>query len=118
MTKSITCVACPLGCPISIELSDKNEIISVSGNTCKRGDTYARTELTNPTRSLTSTVKLKGGHLSVVPVKSSAPLPKDKLFECMRLINSVEVESPVKIGDIIISNILETGIDILATNIG
>lgn len=116
MKRELTCVACPLGCTVTVEYND-SEVISVTGNTCKRGEAYAKTEITNPTRSLTSTVKVNGGILPVVPVKSDKPVPKDKMFECMRVINSACVDAPVKIGQVIIENILDTGADIVATNI-
>lgn len=116
MKRELTCVACPLGCTVTVEYND-SEVISVTGNTCKRGEAYAKTEITNPTRSLTSTVKVNGGILPVVPVKSDKPVPKDKMFECMRIINSACVDAPVKIGQVIIENILDTGADIVATNI-
>lgn len=116
MKKNLTCVACPLGCSITVELDDQGQILSVTGNTCKRGDAYARTEMTNPTRSLTSTVKVEGGRLPVVPVKSAAPVPKSMLFDCMKEINKVVVKAPVHIGDTIIENILGTGVAIVATN--
>lgn len=115
MKKELTCVACPLGCPIVVEL-EGSEVISVTGNTCKRGDAYARTEIVNPTRSLTTSVKVNGGVHPVVPVKSNKPVPKDMLFECMKVINSVSVDAPVKLGQVIIENILDTGADIVATN--
>lgn len=115
MKKSLVCVSCPLGCNIEVEM-ENGEVISVTGNTCKRGDAYARTEMTHPVRSLTSTVKVKGGSHPVVPVKSAKPIPKEKMFECMKQINSVTVDAPVKIGDVIIENVLGTGVDIVATN--
>lgn len=116
MKRELTCVACPLGCAVTVEYDDNN-IISVTGNTCKRGEAYAKTEITNPTRSLTSSVKVNGGILPVVPVKSSIPVPKSMMFDCMKVINSVCVDAPVKIGQVIIENILGTGADIVATNI-
>lgn len=116
MKKNLTCVACPLGCSITVELDDNGGVVSVTGNTCKRGDAYARTEMTNPTRSLTSTVKVNGGEHPVVPVKSAAPVPKTMLFDCMKEINKVTLTAPVKIGDTVIENILGTGVDIVATN--
>jgi CxxC motif-containing protein len=82
MKKNLICVSCPLGCPIEVEI-ENGEVISVTGNTCKRGDAYARTEITNPMRSLTTSVKVEGGVHPVVPVKSAGPIPKDKMFECM-----------------------------------
>lgn len=116
MKKNLICVSCPLGCPIEVEI-ENGEVVSVTGNTCKRGDSYARTEITNPVRSLTTSVKVEGGMHPVVPVKSSAPVPKDKMFECMEAINAVTVKAPVKIGDVIIENICGLGVDIIATNI-
>ena len=113
--RMMTCVACPLGCQLTVTLND-SEVVSVTGNTCKRGDAYARTEITCPTRSLTTTVRCEGGMHSVVPVKSSIPVPKDKLLECMQVINSVCVKAPVSIGQVIIQNILGTDADIVATN--
>ena len=115
MKKNLICVSCPLGCPIEVEV-ENGEILSVTGNTCKRGDKYARDELTNPVRSLTTTVKLVDGNLPVVPVKSSKPVPKDKMFDCMKLINEATIKAPVKIGDVVIENILGLGVDIVATN--
>lgn len=116
MKRELTCVACPLGCSVTVEY-DENEVLSVTGNTCKRGEAYAKTEITNPTRSLTSSVKVNGGVHPVVPVKSDKPVPKDMLFECMKVINGTCVDAPVKIGQVIIENILDTGADIVATNI-
>ncbi len=115
MKKNLICVACPLGCPIEVEM-ENGEVISVQGNTCKRGDAYARTEITNPVRSLTSSVKVEGGVHPVVPVKSSGAIPKGKMFDCMKEINSVTVKAPIKIGDVVIENILGLGVDIVATN--
>ena len=115
MKRNLTCIVCPLGCPLVVELEGER-VISVTGNTCKRGDKYARDELTNPVRSLTTTVKLVGGNLPVVPVKSSKPVPKDKMFECMKLINEASIKAPVKIGDVVIKDILGSGADIVVTN--
>ena len=112
----MTCVACPLGCTITVEYEGK-EVFSVTGNTCKRGDAYARTEIVNPTRSLTSTVKVEGGTHPVVPVKSSKPIPKSMMFEAMQVINAATAQAPVKIGQVIIPDILGTGADIVAPNI-
>lgn len=116
MIKELICVACPLGCALSVELNDKGEVLSVSGNTCPRGEKYAVDECTNPVRMLTSTVKVNGGSLPVVPVKTSKPIPKDKMFECMKVINSEVVDAPVRMGEVIICNVCDTGADIVATN--
>ena len=115
MKKEMTCVACPLGCTIQVEY-EGTEVLSVTGNTCKRGDAYARTEIVNPERSLTSTACVKGGIHPVVPVKSSAPVPKGKMRECMKEINKIRATAPVNIGDVLLENILGTGVDIVATD--
>ncbi len=116
MQKNIICVACPMGCGVTVEIADNGEILSVTGNTCKRGDAYARTECTNPVRSLATTVKVNGGIYNVVPCKSAGALPKDKIMDCMEVINNAEVNAPVALGDILVENILGTGINIVATN--
>lgn len=115
MKKDMTCVACPLGCQITVEL-EGNEVISVTGNTCKRGDAYARTEISNPVRSIHSTVKVANGEHPVVPCKTSGPIPKGAIFDVMKEINKVTVNAPVKIGDVFIADVCGTGVDIVATN--
>ncbi len=115
MTKNLVCVSCPLGCSIQVEM-DGEKVVSVKGNTCKRGDAYARSEMTHPVRSLTSTVKVIGGVHPVVPVKSSGAIPKEKMFDCMKEINKASVKAPVKIGDVVIENVLDTGVNIVVTN--
>lgn len=115
-TKELICVSCPIGCAVTVTLDDNNEVVSVTGNTCKRGDSYARQECTHPERMLTSTVKVTGSRLPVVPVKSAKPVPKELLLDCMQEINRVTVQAPVHIGDVVLSNILNTGVDIVATN--
>ncbi len=115
-TKELICVSCPIGCAVTVTLDDNNEVVSVTGNTCKRGDSYARQECTHPERMLTSTVKVIGSRLPVVPVKSAKPVPKELLLDCMQEINRVTVQAPVHIGDVVLANILNTGVDIVATN--
>lgn len=110
------CVSCPIGCPIEVEVGEKGEVVSVKGNTCKRGITYAQSEITNPVRSLTTTVKLSGGRRPVVPVKTACPFPKELMLEAMKVINKTELKAPVRIGDIAVKNILNTGIDIVVTS--
>lgn len=114
--RELVCVACPLGCGITVSIGDNGEVLEVTGNTCKRGDTYARNEVTAPARSLTTTVRVDGGKAYVVPVKSAGPVPKGMMFQCMKVINKASVKAPVKIGDVVIKDILGTGVDIVATN--
>lgn len=115
MVKTLTCVACPIGCALSVQI-EGGEVTGVSGNACKRGEAYAKTECIAPARSLTTTVRASGGAYPLVSVKSAAPLPKGKLFDCMAIINKAQAEAPVEIGDVVIPNILGTGVDIIATN--
>ncbi len=117
MNRELTCIACPVGCPLVIELDENNKVVSVTGNQCKRGINYAETECTSPTRSLTTTAKVEGGIYPLVPMKSANPVPKGKMLECMKVINAVVMKAPVKIGDIVVKDILGTGVDIVATNI-
>lgn len=111
--REIICIVCPIGCHMKVSKDDSSHI--VTGNKCPRGKEYAIKELTNPTRVLTTTVKIKRGKLNRLPVKTKEPIPKDKIFECMKVINSIDVEAPVSIGDIIVKNILDTNVDIIAT---
>ena len=116
MEQNITCINCPMGCRMSVTV-ENGVVTAVRGNTCKRGDAYARTECTNPERSLTTTVKVSGGVHPVVPVKSAKAVPKDKVKDCVKEIAKLEIKAPVKIGDVVCANILGTGVDIVATNI-
>lgn len=99
--RELTCIRCPLGCLVEVQLKG-GEVISVSGNTCKRGEDYAKSECINPERIITSTIINTNGQ--PVPVKTDRPIPKDKIFECMQLINSTKIEGSVTIGDIIIKD--------------
>lgn len=110
MKRQLTCIVCPMGCTMEIELEDKN-VISVSGNTCPRGEKYAREECTNPMRTITSTVKCEDGTL--LSVKTDRTIPKDKMFECMKIINSVITPLPVSVGDVIIKDVF--GANVVAT---
>ena len=92
-----------------------NEVKSVSGNTCPRGDAYAKKELTNPTRIVTSTVRVAGGRLAMVSVKTESDIPKGKIFDCVKALKDVEVQAPVKIGDVIVENVAGTGVNVIAT---
>jgi len=112
--KDLTCICCPLGCQITVEL-ENGEVISVIGNTCKRGDDYARKEVTSPTRIVTSTVKVTGGKSSMVSVKTKSDIPKEKIFECVKVLKEVKVQAPIAIGDVVLSNVAGTGVDIVAT---
>lgn len=112
--KNLTCICCPLGCQMIVEI-ENNEVKSVTGNTCKRGDDYARKEVTSPTRIVTSTVKVSGGCAPTVSVKTKSDIPKSKIFDCVKALKEVIVQAPIAIGDVILSNIADTGVDVVAT---
>ena len=111
MTKLI-CIVCPKGCHLSV---DEENDFQVTGNACKRGEAYAISELTNPTRVLTSTVKISGGIHRRLPVKTDKPIKKSLIFKAMRLLDNVELTSPVRRGDVVIKDILGTGASFVAT---
>lgn len=113
-TRELICINCPLGCALTVTLEDK-DVVKVTGNTCPRGEAYARKECTNPTRIVTSTVRVKGGHLPVVSVKTASDIPKGKIGECVKALRDICVEAPVHIGDIILENAADTGVNIIAT---
>ena len=102
------------GLPLTVTM-EAGEVISVTGNTCKRGDVYARKEVTNPTRIVTSTVRVSGGDADMVSVKTKEDIPKGKIFECVKALKSVEVPAPVHIGDVLVKDVAGTGVDIVAT---
>lgn len=94
---------------------EQDEVISVSGNTCKRGEAYARKEVTNPTRIVTSTVSVDGGNVSVVSVKTKEDIPKGKIIDVIKELKGVHVTAPVSIGDVIVENVASTGVPVIAT---
>lgn len=110
------CIVCPIGCHLElIDDPESKTAYKVSGAQCRRGELYAIKELTNPTRILTSTVKFNGGFLRRLPVRTNTSISKDKIFDCMKIINTVEVQAPIAIGQVIIKDILATGVDIIAS---
>lgn len=111
----IICIMCPLGCTLEVEQIPGQDEYRVRGQQCKRGKVYAIDEFTNPTRMVTSTVAICKAPLSRLPVKTSQPVPKELIFKCMEQIAAVEVIPPVKAGDVLISNLLGTGVDLVAT---
>ena len=113
-TRELTCIGCPVGCALTVELKGK-EVISVSGNNCKIGETYGKKECTNPTRIVTSSVFVSGGNAKVVPVKTQSDIPKNLMFDCVKELKGVIVKAPVHIGDVVLKNVLNTGVNIIAT---
>lgn len=104
------CIVCPVGCHVTIDEQKR-----VTGNRCKRGETYAIEEVTNPTRMLTSTVRVKSDLTTRLSVKTSHAISKKLIFKVMEALEEIEMEAPVSTNDIVIKNIFDTGVDILAT---
>lgn len=115
-TKNMTCIVCPLGCQMEVivDTAVTPAHINVTGNTCKRGEAYAQTELLAPMRTLTSTIAVNGGDLPVVPVKTVPEIPKALLMQCMEVIRRRTCTAPIKRGDVLIADILSTGSHIIA----
>ncbi len=111
---NLICIGCPLGCPLEAEMQD-DQVLQVSGNTCKNGEKYARKELTNPTRIVTTTVQVIGGTLGAVSVKTASDIPKGKIWDCILTLRQVVLEAPVTIGTVVLSNVADTGVDVITT---
>ncbi|MCY6960157.1 DUF1667 domain-containing protein [Clostridium brassicae] len=112
--RELICIGCPMGCQLEVEM-EGNEVKSVKGNVCPRGKSYAEKECTNPTRIVTSSVLVEGGDMEVLSVKTEHDVPKDKIFQCVKALKGVKVSAPVNIGDIIVENVADTGVNIIST---
>lgn len=113
-TRIMNCIMCPLGCEMTVTIED-GEVTGVTGNTCPRGPKYAHDEVVAPKRMLTSTVRVNGGLLPLVPVVSKTTLPKERILDCAAALRQVIVEAPVSEGQVIVENILGLGVDIVAS---
>ncbi|MBQ6919978.1 MAG: DUF1667 domain-containing protein [Synergistaceae bacterium] len=113
--RKFICVSCPLGCGLTVTLDDSGEVSKVEGNTCPRGASYAKSEVKDPRRVFASTVRVKGGKLPVCPVRSKTPAPKGKIFAISEAVAKLEVNAPVKIGQVLIHNVCGTDVDIVAS---
>ncbi len=111
--RELICIGCPLGCPLTVRMEGSE--ISVTGNTCKRGEDYAKKEVLSPTRIVTSSVPVKGGVIGMVSVKTKSDIPKDKIFQVMKEIHEASAQAPVAIGDVIIPDCAGTGVPVIAT---
>lgn len=112
--KILTCINCPVGCRMEVTLSTDGGFLSVSGNTCPRGAAYAQQECTRPLRTVTAVLPVIGSSVPL-SVKTSAPIPKEKIGELMAALADIRVSAPVALGDIIIPDVLHTGADLVAT---
>lgn len=111
--QEITCIVCPLGC--SILVKKKGDNVEVEGNKCKRGREYARSEALDPRRVLTTSVLVCNGEWPLVSVKTTKPVPKDQLFVVLHEIRRVKIDAPVSCGQVLIRDVADSGIDVVAT---
>ncbi|MBO5789007.1 MAG: DUF1667 domain-containing protein [Clostridia bacterium] len=111
-TRALTCIVCPRGCQMQVTLED-GVPVSVCGNICPRGKTYAEAECTHPVRTLTSTIRLQDGR--ILPVKTNGAIPKHLLFDAMDIVGGLHPAAPVALGQVILQNLLDTGVDVVAT---
>lgn len=112
--KEFVCIRCPLGCNITVEM-EGTEIQSITGNTCPRGADYVTKELTDPRRIVTSLVRVSGGELPVVSVKSASDIPKARIQDCILALKEIELQAPVHMGDVVVENVCGCGVNIIAT---
>ena len=115
MVREFTCIICPNGCEISVELGENGEILSIEGQTCKKGEEYVRQELTHPVRTIATSVLVKGGELPLASVRLDAPVPKERIFDVMEEIRKVQLEAPTSIGQVVIADVLGTGANVVVT---
>ncbi len=114
MKTTFTCIVCPNGCEVEAEYEGK-KVFSVTGNLCPKGKDYVTQELVDPRRTIASSVRVTGGAMPLASVRLTRAIPKDRIFDVMREINSVVLAAPVKIGDIVIPNVLGLDSDVIVT---
>ncbi len=110
----IICIVCPVGCEIEV-LTYEGRILSIKGNLCPRGAEYAKREALDPRRVLITVLKVRNGEFPVVPVKTSKPIPKPLIKKAIKVLSKIEVEAPIRRGNIVVENLLGTGVSVIAT---
>ena len=113
--RNLTCIGCPMGCALVVDIDDDGIVWSVTGNTCKRGAIYGAKEVTNPTRIVTTTVRVLGGDEGAVSVKTKWDIPKGQIFDCVRALKNITLTAPIHIGDVVLEDVCGTGIPVIAT---
>lgn len=114
MKKEMICIGCPMGCYLTVDYAKKT-VQTIKGNRCNIGLEYAEKESFNPERTLTTTIRIKNGHLPLLSVRTTKPIPKKLIFKAMNLLAKVEIEAPINIGEKIIENLFNTNANIVAT---
>ena len=112
--RQLTCIGCPMGCQLTATI-ENGVVTAVTGNTCKRGDSYARKECVAPARTVTGTVRCTGGAAPVVSVRTAGEVPKEKIFDVAHALNTAAAHLPIRPGDVIIADVCGTGVNVVAT---
>ena len=111
----LTCIECPMGCGLEISMSDDRHIVEISGHGCPRGESYARSEIEDPVRYVTSTVPAVGLTVKAVPVRTDAPIPKDRIMDAMAQIRKLRIDRPFRCGEVLVEDFLHLGLNLIVT---
>jgi CxxC motif-containing protein len=114
-TYAYLCIGCPLGCRLEVDQDSHGDIIEIRGSSCRKGDRYAAQEHTDPRRGVTTTVAISGGLWPRLPVKTTGEIPKDQVLMACEELRKVQVAAPVRMGDVLVENLLGTGCSVVAT---
>ena len=114
-TYAYLCIGCPLGCRLEVDEDSHGDIIEIRGSSCRKGDRYAEQEHTDPRRNVTTTVAITGGLHPRLPVKTAGEIPKDLMMSACEKLRTVRLEAPVRLGDVVVEDLLGTGIAVVAT---
>ena len=109
----LTCIQCPIGCQLKV--TRVGDEVTVTGNTCPRGEVYGKQEVVSPVRTITSTVPISGGIINRAPVRTAAPVPKGSIMDVMGAVHSLSIKAPVHIGDVLIPDVAGTGVNLIVT---
>lgn len=112
--RHFTCITCPIGCEIDVELED-GAVVSMEGNKCDKAEDFVRQEVEEPMRVLTTTVRIKGAKWAMLPVRTDKPVPKRLLFDVMRQLAGIELQAPIQVSDVIANDVAGTGADVIAS---
>ena len=112
--RELICIVCPKGCKLEVKIKEEGEIL-VSGNHCLRGEEYGRKEVTSPTRVVTTTIKINNRKKGQIPCKTKGEVPKDKVWDVIQEIKNLRIDAPVFIGEVLVENIAQTGVALIAT---
>ncbi|MBN1778258.1 MAG: DUF1667 domain-containing protein [Clostridiales bacterium] len=113
MKQTITCINCPIGCRMTVE-TNGDEIVNIDGASCKRGADYAKQEAVSPRRMVTAVVNVPSCQ-TPLSVKTESPIPKDRIFDCMRAIGNAELKTPIRMGEVVCENVCGTGVNVVST---